>query len=423
MRKVSFFNRSNRYSTARILPAGGRLDQSSFSIKMSDEAKFQVKYGCGIGIGGRPYQEDRLVVAKTSIPGQSDSYFFAVFDGHGGDNVSAFLSKNFHAVLSAHPKFSMLPIAALQETWAGFDDRCYSELQRIESASGQKLFPTDGSTATVCMVTGDDVYVTNCGDSACYSVGTNGDFSILTEDHGTGNAVEVTRCVKAGGTMKEQRVYTPFPFPLCCANQLTIAKPRVMPGGLLVTRAFGDFNAKVDYLGGRKGVVIHTHGRINYINAAKALPKYIILASDGIWDALSTEEIAKVIASFSQLPAGDTDVELARASPTPSAGSGSPSRVHPYGTFVQSPYIQANVAESDPELTKLAAMLVEAAVRSPKWDEMGKHDYCAFSLVFPFVHKLTFAIFFVRVLQTGSPADNTSIIIIAFTPATTGSTV
>lgn len=337
---------------------------------MAEEAKFQVKYGCGIGIGGRPYQEDRLVAVRTVVMDQPDSYFFAVFDGHGGDKVSSFLSKNFHSVLSMHPKFSILPIAALQETWTGFDDKCFNELRKVEQDNGLKMFPPDGSTGTVCMVNGNDIYVTNCGDSACYSISGSGDFSMMTEDHGTGNPLELDRCVKAGGTLREQIVHNPYPFPFCCVSQVTTAKPRVMPGGLLVTRAFGDFSAKVDYLGGRKGVVIPSHGRINYINAAKTLPKFIVLASDGVWDALSTEDISKVIAQFFENSAAGPLQDAAKAS----SGSGSPNKVHPHphGSALQSPYINANFAESDPELTALAALLVQTAVKSPKWMELGE---------------------------------------------------
>lgn len=336
------------------------------AVKMADEPKFVLRYGCAIGVGGRPYQEDRLVITKTTVPDQPDSYFFAVFDGHGGDRVSSFLSSNFHQALSSHPKYSVLPISALQDTWLGLDDKCYNELRRVEEEGGLTLFPSDGSTGTVCMVTGNDIYVTNCGDSACYSVATDGKFSLLTEDHGTGNQLELDRCIKAGGTLKEQIVYTPYPFPLCCASAANTAKPRIMPGGLLVTRAFGDFSAKVEYLGGRKGVVIPSHGRISYLNAGKTLPKYIILASDGIWDALTVEEIGRAIDKFYQGLAQGEDVS------SPAVDSGSPSKVHPHPT-AQSIYINADLANADPELTKLAACLVHTAENSPKWAELGTH--------------------------------------------------
>lgn len=315
------------------------------------------------------------MVVRTPFVDQPDSYFFAVFDGHGGDKVSSFLSKNFHPLLSTHPKFSALPIAALQDTWAGIDDKCFSELRREEQDQGLKMFPADGSTGTVCMVNGNDIYVTNCGDSACYSVSSEGVFAMLTEDHGTGNPQELDRCVKAGGTLREQIVHTPYHFPFCCISHATAAKPRVMPGGLLVTRAFGDFSAKVDYLGGRKGVVIPNHGRISYLNGAKTVPRFIILASDGIWDALSTEDISKTIAQFYQaLGEGRGHGQGQDPFKIPSApASGSPNKVHPhpYGNTIQSPYINANLAEADPELTKLAALLVHTAEKSPKWVEMG----------------------------------------------------
>ena len=195
---------------------------------------------------------------------------------------------------------------------------------------------------------------------------------MLTEDHGTGNPQELDRCVKAGGTLREQLVHTAYPFPFCCIAHTTAAKPRVMPGGLLVTRAFGDFSAKVDYLGGRKGVVIANHGRISYINGTKTLPRFLILASDGIWDALSTEDISKTIAQFFKDLGEDARQGSSRIPPAPASGSPSKVHPHPYGGTIQSPYINANPGEADPELTKLAALLVQTAVKSPKWVEMSK---------------------------------------------------
>lgn len=97
-----------------------------------------------------------------------------------------------------------------------------------------------------------------------------------------------------------------------------LGKPRLQPGGLLVTRAFGDFYAKDIDKGGKKGVVIPDPGRIHFTplipkasKSPKVSPKvskdntpreaetliekfqYIILASDGVWDALTRESVAR----------------------------------------------------------------------------------------------------------------------------------
>jgi Protein phosphatase 2C len=153
-------------------------------------------------------------------------------------------------------------------------------------------FPRDGSTATVCVVVGNLAYVTNCGDSAAAVVrrkvkGSSGSdrslrvlssarasgdaaaattaaaasttattaaaaassgataVQVLTEDHGTNNKCEGDRIRSAGGELREA-VFRVAAFPFCCVPWKALrSKPRAYPGGLLVTRAYGNFHAKV----------------------------------------------------------------------------------------------------------------------------------------------------------------------------------
>lgn len=83
---------------------------------------------------------------------------------------------------------------ALQECWAQIDTKCYSFLTSKQIQKDSKEFPKDGSTATVCLIVGNDMYVANCGDSAAYSFSINGKVvKKLTEDHGTDNEAEAKR--------------------------------------------------------------------------------------------------------------------------------------------------------------------------------------------------------------------------------------
>jgi serine/threonine protein phosphatase PrpC len=323
---------------------------------------FKLNIGCHLERGGREYQEDRIVALEISsslddninnINNKSKCYIFCIFDGHGGDKCSKYLSKQFHTEIMKHSKFKTFPIIALQETWAKLDELFYNECQHDDDKvttndttnNGKnnigKRFPTDGSTATVCMIINNDIYVTNCGDSSAYLVNINDNFNIdnssanadgtlvlnnnnnnntsssnsssipssvvivsnvmngnykkvnpeniipsvttpiiantnkttnthttttttttndysiykkytyqqLTEDHGTHNSIEKLRCEKAGAIMIEQFYMTSLHFPFCCLRKKIIGKPRISPGGLLVTRSFGDFYAKKPFLG------------------------------------------------------------------------------------------------------------------------------------------------------------------------------
>jgi len=93
----------------------------------------------------------------------------------------------------------MQPLAALQETWSSIDADFYN-FCILQSIPADQLIQ-DGSTATVCLVINNDIYVANCGDSPCYTLTNEGVASIITEDHGTHIESEVERIVAEGGTL------------------------------------------------------------------------------------------------------------------------------------------------------------------------------------------------------------------------------
>eukprot|EP00428_Durinskia_dybowskii_P063602 CAMPEP_0170387262 /NCGR_PEP_ID=MMETSP0117_2-20130122/17466_1 /TAXON_ID=400756 /ORGANISM="Durinskia baltica, Strain CSIRO CS-38" /LENGTH=207 /DNA_ID=CAMNT_0010643123 /DNA_START=75 /DNA_END=698 /DNA_ORIENTATION=+ len=193
-----------------------------------------------------------------------------------------------------------------------------------------------------------------------------------------------------------------------------------MPGGLLVTRSFGDFPSKLEYLGGKQGVVISSHGRLSYINAKKAPPKYLVLASDGVWDVLSIEEVSAMIDAFfakkneiahvnstsenvgitNEQSPGDTTSHNNRKNsprkviPVSNTGSvtdlvdppGQAMRTASTASMVVSELINAKFADLNNDLNEIATAIVRAAAASPKWKTLG----CS--------------------------ADNTSMIILRFAP-------
>jgi Protein phosphatase 2C len=229
----------------------------------------------------------------------------------GGGLCSQFLHTRFHYELAAHPLIGSNPALALHETWplmdAKFYEFCMKRWEADCSSGGVSptslpdpnadptegvVFPRDGSTATVCVVVGNQAYITNCGDSAAAvvrrkvkgsggsdrslrvlsSAKASGDAAtaaagtaaatsaaasatvksgggtavqLLTEDHGTNNKSEAARLRSAGGELREA-VFRVAAFPFCCLPWKALrSKPRAYPGGLLVTRAFGNFHAKV----------------------------------------------------------------------------------------------------------------------------------------------------------------------------------
>lgn len=77
---------------------------------------------------------------------------------------------------------------------------------------------------------------------------------------------------------------------------------RVLPGRLSVTRTFGDIEAKLPKLGGNPNVVIATPD-IKEFEITSELD-FILLASDGIFDKLSTKEAIESIWKESKIKRG-----------------------------------------------------------------------------------------------------------------------
>ena len=73
----------------------------------------------------------------------------------------------------------------------------------------------DGSTATVCLIVGRDMFVANCGDSSAYAYMSSSSSSsepqaaagplILTDIHSTEDVAERRRCELAGGEFRGHR--------------------------------------------------------------------------------------------------------------------------------------------------------------------------------------------------------------------------
>lgn len=99
------------------------------------------------------------------------------------------------------------------------------------------------------------------------SVGqTKDSITVYTADHSTVNPTEVARVEAAGGKFVQKTMKAPGAFPFCCKMvEKNLGKPRVQPGGLLVTRSFGDFQAKLPVAGGVPGNVIHDFEEIKEV--------------------------------------------------------------------------------------------------------------------------------------------------------------
>ena len=190
--------------------------------------------------------------------------YFAVFDGHGGDKVAKYAKDNFHKhILSKLTNIQTKPTSIPQVLKSSFEEF------DIEINKQLKQQDTVGSTASIVYIikqnkqTPSTAYCANVGDSKCYLLSADSTVEQISSDHNCKQPDEVTRVKQAGGCIFQNRVF----------------------GTLMLTRSLGDKEMK------KYGV-----SAVPSIKSIELQPqhKYIVLASDGIWDLVPQETLSDI---------------------------------------------------------------------------------------------------------------------------------
>ncbi|KAL2324119.1 hypothetical protein Fmac_023177 [Flemingia macrophylla] len=205
------------------------------------------------------------------VPGNSSSSFsvFAIFDGHNGNAAAIFTREHLlNHVLGALPRghgrdewLQALPRALV----AGF-----VKTDKEFQSRGE----TSGTTATFVIVDRWTVTVASVGDSRCILDTQGGAVTTLTVDHRLEENIEERERVTASGGEVGR---------LSIAGGAEIGPLRCWPGGLCLSRSIGDMDV---------GEFIVPIPYVKQVKLSKAGGR-LIIASDGIWDALSSEMAAK----------------------------------------------------------------------------------------------------------------------------------
>lgn len=210
-------------------------------------SKHNLNIGYFTNIGRRDYQEDRL-----SIFNNLEHYVSAVYDGHAGNKCSTYLKNNFYKPFTKN-LIKLSPIKALFKTFLELDNKF------LKSTSSN-----DGSTANVLYFDKKTniCYLANTGDSRAILYRNNGKVEQISEDHKPNLSKEKRRIIKMGGFVKDNRTN----------------------GNLAMSRAFGDKFLK-DVLTVEPDI----------FKFGKSNVRYILQASDGLFDVMSNREICNFI--------------------------------------------------------------------------------------------------------------------------------
>ncbi|XP_023541493.1 probable protein phosphatase 2C 75 isoform X4 [Cucurbita pepo subsp. pepo] len=262
-----------------------------------------------MSVSGRSREMEDAVSVSTCLIGPERRlpvHFFAVYDGHGGPHVATLCMEKMHVlvqeelarVVNTREETESIgggsSVAEEEATWRRVMRRSFERMDEVAlntcacgSVGGQcACHPMEvalgGSTAVVAVLTPEHIIVANCGDSR--AVLCRGGRAIpLSNDHKPDRIDELARIEAAGG-------------------QVIFINGARVKGILAMSRAIGD-----KYL---KSVVISEPE----ITFTKREPddECLILASDGLWDVLSSELACEVARECLQetVAASSTTIDL-----------------------------------------------------------------------------------------------------------------
>lgn len=272
-----------------------------------ESSTLALQFGVASLQGRRSTQEDRWVVLPEITgevaPKWSTSAFVGLFDGHGGEECSNILHEQLHSWIFRDPHDLTLTPANLQT--------CFEELDTYVCDYLLQKGDLSGSTATCVILSPSDAdgkiraIVAHVGDCRLVLSLRNNEVRDVTEDHRLTMSTECDRILALGGRVVNNRVN----------------------GVMAITRAFGDLEFK-GRLGRKSGALspsasasssssmalipatvqqnpfqrdeekipalLTARPDIHTLELDPRVHEFLLLACDGLWDVLTSEEAAEI---------------------------------------------------------------------------------------------------------------------------------
>jgi serine/threonine protein phosphatase PrpC len=294
--------------------------------------------------GRRPNQEDTFLI-QTELPvgGSSTSQvlpnhaLFAVFDGHGTSFASEYASEHFLSVFcnqkpfmeyssiylkkradgrsrigkaskicglqSEEEKDMLLLHSAIRATMLTLDAKILEEMMSDSKyASKEALFDVSdaGTTAIIVMLTPNHIICANLGDSRAIlhriSNEDNQQTTIsLSTDHKPSIEAEEARIRKAGGIVLSGKIEARLAVSRGLGDFDFKHKPSVLAAAAILDQ--DEYPTNVDF-------IMPEDQMVSPILECTTLPrddtndKFLVLASDGIWDVLSNDKCSQLVTTI-----------------------------------------------------------------------------------------------------------------------------
>ncbi|MGH0116951.1 UNVERIFIED_CONTAM: hypothetical protein FKN15_026645 [Acipenser sinensis] len=218
--------------------------------------------GCASQIGKRRENEDRYCIGKVS----DSIYFFAVFDGHGGDAVAEFCSRNLRHFIMKNIQLDSDLESVLVKSFLQIDN---AFLQSFYS-SGEDVALCAGTTATVALLRNKtELVVASVGDSPAVLC-REGKAEPLTEDHSPRRKDERQRIQQCGGFIDWNNAGEPY-----------------VNGRLAMTRSIGDLQVKP------YGVTAEPE--VTAVKLQHTKDSFLVLTTDGVSGFMEGQEMCDIV--------------------------------------------------------------------------------------------------------------------------------
>lgn len=218
--------------------------------------------------GRRDHMEDRFEVL-TDVVNKSHPSIFGIFDGHGGEAAAEYVKTHLPEVLKQHllayekeKENSILSYPAILEQHILSVDK-----EMLEKLSAS--YDEAGTTCLIALLSDKELTVANVGDSRGVLCDKDGNAIALSHDHKPYQLKERKRIKRAGGFISFNGSWR-------------------VQGILAMSRSLGDYPLK------NLNVIIPDPDVLAF-DLDKLQPEFMILASDGLWDAFSNEEAVRFI--------------------------------------------------------------------------------------------------------------------------------
>eukprot|EP00475_Leptophrys_vorax_P038570 TRINITY_DN6826_c0_g3_i1.p1 TRINITY_DN6826_c0_g3~~TRINITY_DN6826_c0_g3_i1.p1 ORF type:complete len:437 (+),score=142.77 TRINITY_DN6826_c0_g3_i1:1584-2894(+) len=249
-----------------------------------DGPKVRVSYATEVGFApySRKVNQDSLLIA-TELNNEDGVDLYGVFDGHGefGHLVSRFVAEKLPIYVESELANANAPDASLgKAVWKLCEALKRSTIRTTYS----------GTTATFALRDRDMLYVGNLGDSRAV-LGSKTEESEnlvaieLSRDHKPDLPEERQRILASGGRVETLRGP---PGTDCGPYRVWLAKVDVP--GLAMSRSIGDDVAHSVGVSTEVEVITHKLSKND---------KFMILASDGVWEFISSQEAVDLVSSNS----------------------------------------------------------------------------------------------------------------------------